>query len=266
MFFGNFTECAEFVKAGIRKEDVDAAGLCLYDLVDPVDIGEVGGIGLDRAGVSSNAVRRAENDEARVDTVEALLSVLATQVRARRPERARWEAGRRDRRWTPPEVFDAIERALGKIDLDPAGDTASPVRAGTIYVEDGIQKPWFGNILCNPPFSGAAAFIRRAHAAWSAKECRMVALLLPVHTHLVVFHDLVVGAADVFFLRNRIRFISPAGRRDTAPFSSMFVIFGADDDVVERVLAEFQCVHLARTAKRSAFGGGGGPLDRTVVQ
>ena len=92
----------------------------------------------------------------------------------------------------------------------------------------------------------------------------MVALLLPVHTHLVVFHDLVVGAADVFFLRNRIRFISPDGRRDTAPFSSMFVIFGADDDVVERVLAEFQCVHLARTAKRSAFGGGG-PLDRTVV-
>jgi transcriptional regulator with XRE-family HTH domain len=205
-----------------------------------------------RAGISSNAVSPAEHDGARADTVEALLSVLAAHVRARKPERARWEAGRRDCRWTPPEVFDAIERALGKIDLDPAGDAASPVRAGTIYTEDGLSKPWFGVVYCNPPHSGAAAFIRRAHAAWLAKECRAVALLLPVQTHLVVFHELIVRTADVFFLRNRIRFISPDGHRDTAPFPSMLALFGADDDLVERVLAEFRCVHLARTAKQSA--------------
>src|SRR5690349_11593905 len=97
------------------------------------------------------SVRRAEHDGARVDTVEALLSVLAAHVRARKPERARWEAGRRDCRWTPPEVFDAIERARGKIDLDPAGDAASPVRAGRSTLRTASLSRGSAVLYCNPP-------------------------------------------------------------------------------------------------------------------
>ena len=82
-----------------------------------------------RAGVSPNSVRRAELDQAQVTTVEALLEILAPEARTRKPERARWDGGRRDCRWTPPEFFDAIERAVGRFDLDSCGEAASQVRA-----------------------------------------------------------------------------------------------------------------------------------------
>lgn len=207
----------------------------------------------DRAGVSPNAVRRAEADQARVATVEGLLNILAPDARARKPERARWESGRRDCRWTPPEVFDSIERAVGPFDLDPCGEAGSPVRAATIYTEadDGLSLPWMGKVYCNPPYSGAAAFLQRAYTMWSAGACAAVVLLLPVQTHLAIFHDLVVGHADVLFLRDRVRFIGPEGRRDRAPFPSMIVIYGGSASVVGVLLDEFACVHLPRDAARS---------------
>lgn len=207
----------------------------------------------ERAGVSANAVRRAESDQARVGTVEALLAVLASGVRVRKPDRARWEGGRRDCRWTPPELFDAIERVFGPFDLDPCGDGGSPVRATTIYTEadNGLVQPWEGAVYCNPPYSGAAAFLRRAHAMWSQGACPTLVLLLPVQTHMAVFHDLIVGHADVFFFRDRLRFAGPEGRRDRAPFPSMLVCYGASASKIARLMAEFAMVHLPRDAAKS---------------
>ena len=111
--------------------------------------------------------------------------------------------------------------------------------------------PWHGVVYCNPPYSGAAAFLRRAHAMWAEGACPTIVLLLPCQTHLAVFHDLVVGNADVLFLRDRLSFISPDGRRDRAPFPSMLVCFGACRGTIARLMTEFACVHLSRDAASS---------------
>lgn len=202
-----------------------------------------------RAGISPNAVRRMETGAAHVTTLEAVLDVLAPQARVRKPERAAWAGGSRDCRFTPPEVLAAIERVIGPIDLDPTGHPDSPVVAATRYceVDDGLAQPWQGTVYCNPPYSGAAAFLRRAHRAWSTGECKVALLLLPVVTHTVTFHEAAVGQADIFFLKGRIAFLSAEGRRDRAPFGSMIVLFGADERMVERQLAAFDCLHVPKT-------------------
>ena len=73
-------------------------------------------------------------------------------------------------------------------------------------------------------------------------------LLLPVQTQLACFHECVVGIADVFLLRGCISFERPDGSRDKAPFGSMIVLYGADQQMIQRMLANFDCVHLPRDA------------------
>lgn len=85
---------------------------------------------------------------------------------------------------------------------------------------------------------------------WAAGRCPVVALLLPVQTHLAAFHDLIAGVADIFLLRDRIRFIAPDGKRDKAPFPSMIVVYGSDDRTCSRLLENFACVHIPRSAAK----------------
>ncbi len=41
-----------------------------------------------------------------------------------------------------------------------------------------------------------------------------------------------------------------------APFGNMVIIYGADGPMIERMLAEFHCVHLPRSARVGRIGSG----------
>lgn len=209
----------------------------------------------ERAAVSPNAVRRVETDAGTASTVEALLAVLAPKARERREERAQWQAGRRDLRLTPPAVVRALERVVGgPFDLDPCGHASSHVGAASTFTvhDDGLARPWHGRVFVNPPHSGAAKFIARAHRAWSTGECAVVAMLIPAQVHLRVMHDDVFGTADVLILEGRLSFLSAEGTKlDRAPFGSLIVLFGADDAMRVRLLAEFAGVLIRPDAART---------------
>jgi phage N-6-adenine-methyltransferase len=204
-----------------------------------------------RSGLSAPAISRLEKDSARIAALSAALSVLAPKARVRKPQVAQWGAGKRDCRYTPPDVLQRVEAVIGTIDLDPCGHPDSPVAAKKYLYEadDGLAHPWSGHtVYCNPPYSSSTAFIRKAYTSWSAGECKVIFMLLPVRTHTRAYHECVVGHADTFLLRGRIAFEAPNGPREKAPFSSMIVLLGADAAMVERTLANFPCVHLPRTA------------------
>ena len=57
--------------------------------------------------------------------------------------------------YTPIELVNAAREVMGSIDLDPASsETANKlIKATKFYNEDGLNKPWFGNIWMNHPFS-----------------------------------------------------------------------------------------------------------------
>lgn len=212
-----------------------------------------------RANVSTSAIVRLERNNARISTLQAALHVLAPTARPRKAEIARWGKGKRDVRFTPPEIWDRVLYVLSRVDLDPCGDRASPVRARTIFTEadNGLTQRWFGRAYVNPPYSMAMKFVRKAFDSFTAGHCSTVLLLLPnsvLHTH--GFHSFVYGKADVFILRDRIKFVS-ATVTHKAPFGNNLVIYGAGPRMVKRVLKAFPCVHLEKYASL----GSGPPLD-----
>ena len=58
--------------------------------------------------------------------------------------------------YTPQHYVDAAREVMGGIDLDPASreEANAIVRATQYYDEDddGIAKPWAGNVWLNPPY------------------------------------------------------------------------------------------------------------------
>jgi ParB family transcriptional regulator, chromosome partitioning protein len=60
-------------------------------------------------------------------------------------------------RGTPGYIIQAARAVMGDIDLDPAStaEANETVKAATFYTKEdnGLAKPWFGNVWLNPPFS-----------------------------------------------------------------------------------------------------------------
>lgn len=59
--------------------------------------------------------------------------------------------------WTPPPEIEAVRAALGGvIDLDPASHPVPQtwIRAERFFTveDDGLSKPWHGNVFLNPPY------------------------------------------------------------------------------------------------------------------
>jgi len=124
---------------------------------------------------------------------------------------------------TPQELFDDLDREFG-FTLDVCA-TAENAKCAKYYApfDDGLSRDWTGEVVyCNPPYG-------RKQDAW-VRKCSeygagggVAVMLLPARTDTARFHDLILGKAEIRFLRGRLKF---AGARDYAPFPSMIVVFG----------------------------------------
>lgn len=118
----------------------------------------------------------------------------------------------RDEWYTPPEVFDPLQAEFGPFTLDPCA-TAESARAPRFYTrdDDGLSKCWRGErVFCNPPYGARLA-------AWVAKCAReamhgaFVVGLLPASTDLGWWHEHVLTADELRYLRGRVKFRRPGG-------------------------------------------------------
>jgi ParB family transcriptional regulator, chromosome partitioning protein len=62
-----------------------------------------------------------------------------------------------DEWYTPAWLIEKVRSFMGSIDLDPASCAKAQevVKAKTYYTKEdnGLVKPWKGNVWCNPPYS-----------------------------------------------------------------------------------------------------------------
>lgn len=122
---------------------------------------------------------------------------------------------------TPHDFFDKVDDEF-HFTLDVCA-TPENAKCEKFYTEqdDGLSKPWTGVVWCNPPYGkGISRWILAANAARAAGNT--VVMLLPARTDTRWFHDLVLGKAEIRFVRGRLKF---GGSNNSAPFPSMVAVF-----------------------------------------
>lgn len=71
---------------------------------------------------------------------------------------------------------------------------------------------------------GQIDWIRKAYTEVMENNCELVACLLPARTDTVAFHEYVMKASEVFFIKGRLQFVGAAAN---AVFPSMVVLYDA---------------------------------------
>jgi site-specific DNA-methyltransferase (adenine-specific) len=133
-----------------------------------------------------------------------------------RPRPPRAELARRDSRATPPELYAALDAEF-RFTLDPCPYDDSPIAGAPLWGRDGTAGSWAGErVYCNPPYSDIAPWLAKAH------EADVTVYLLPVKSDTPWWHDHVMRAGEVRFIRGRLRF---GGMSGGAPFPSAVVVF-----------------------------------------
>ncbi|ELK54701.1 hypothetical protein D320_08635 [Haloferax sp. BAB-2207] len=106
---------------------------------------------------------------------------------------------------TPAKIWRPLSRAVGGFDLDPASGAEPTPIAPTRFTadDDGLSRPWFGSVFCNPPWSsngdGSAkhTWLQKARSEAHRDAVDVVVVVLPADTSAHWFHDHVLEAEAV---------------------------------------------------------------------
>ncbi len=87
-----------------------------------------------------------------------------------------------DERYTTGEQYLWVKSKTGiiKYDLDVAA--CAEAYAAPVYytkTDNGLVKPWFGHVWCNPPYSKIGPWVAKAWEELS--NCRSVSMLIPAN-------------------------------------------------------------------------------------
>ena len=128
-----------------------------------------------------------------------------------------------DERPVPQFVFDWIAQHFGPFDLDVAAtDQNAKCEKYFTKQQDGLSRPWFGNVWLNPPYSNIRPWAQKAWD-YAHNGPGSVTALLPVWTDTSWFAEFATHG-HITLLRGRIRF--PHGTAGSAPFPNMIVAWG----------------------------------------
>jgi len=125
---------------------------------------------------------------------------------------------------TPLDLFARLDQEFS-FTLDVCATAHnSKCRRYFTPLADGLRQRWTGRCWMNPPYGRKiGAWVQKARAA-SVMGTTVVSLL-PARTDTAWWHDDVMRAREIRFLRGRLTF---AGAPSPAPFPSAIVIFDAD--------------------------------------
>lgn len=125
-------------------------------------------------------------------------------------------------RWeTPADFFNELDAEF-HFTLDVCA-LSQNAKCGNYFTPktDGLKQEWAGVCWCNPPYGREiGAWVRKA--CESAQAGATVVCLLPACTDTAWWHNYVLNAAEVRFLRGRLKF---GGSENSAPFPSVVIIF-----------------------------------------
>jgi site-specific DNA-methyltransferase (adenine-specific) len=138
---------------------------------------------------------------------------------------------------TPADLFEALDREF-RFTLDPCASPANAKCENFYTVDDnGLDQEWEGSVFMNPPYGREISkWIAKAHEA--SKAGATVVCLIPARTDTAYWHDHVMKASEVRFVRSRLHFDNPSHQErkangqataHNAPFPSAVIVFKGEN-------------------------------------
>ncbi len=136
--------------------------------------------------------------------------------------------GRQDWR-TPDHFFNFCAFRFGPFTLDAAASRSNRKCKNFFDEHDnGLLQSWDGQtVWCNPPYErgSAKAWLSKAYDEMKSNGVKS-ALLLPVNTSTIWFHEFAVGKCSVYLVKRRLCFDD---NKSSAPFCSMLCVFDPNE-------------------------------------
>jgi phage N-6-adenine-methyltransferase len=126
--------------------------------------------------------------------------------------------------YTPPWIFDALGLEFNLDPCAPVGGVSwIPATKHYSEIDDGLKQPWRGSVWLNPPYG-------KFTTDWLAKmhQHRNGVALVFARTDCRWFHDYVMNADAILFLKGRIKFVDGLGATggNGAGAGSMLIAWG----------------------------------------
>jgi phage N-6-adenine-methyltransferase len=123
---------------------------------------------------------------------------------------------------------------MGGIDLDPASsEIANQIVHAKYYFtkeDDGLKKPWYGNVFMNPPY--ASELIKQFASKFASHvvdgSISQGIVLVNNATETAWFRELIDCASAVVFTSGRVRFLDPQGNPGAPLQGQAFIYCGPD--------------------------------------
>ncbi len=115
--------------------------------------------------------------------------------------------------WTTPvELYQSLN------DEFSFNDDPCPLHS----TSDGLTRSWGTRTFCNPPYGTAIGrWLQKAYE--ESQQHKLVVCLIPSRTDTRWWHEFVMKAAEIRFLKGRLKF---GDAQNSAPFPSAIVVFG----------------------------------------
>lgn len=127
-------------------------------------------------------------------------------------------------KWSTP---DHVIRDLASVfawDVDVCASRPNVCERFYTEADNGLIQKWSGLCWMNPPYGREIGhWVRKAKRTALESKINTVVCLLPARTDTRWWHENVVFATQVVFIRGRLRF---GDADNSAPFPSAFVVFG----------------------------------------
>lgn len=112
---------------------------------------------------------------------------------------------------TPKEVYEELDREFG-FDFDPCPHKSC---------FDGLSLEWGQSNFVNPPYGREIGkWLKKGFAEW--EKGKTVVFLIPSRTDTIWWHDYVMKATEIRFIKGRLKF---DGQKNSAPFPSAIIVF-----------------------------------------